>query len=235
MRIRQLHGWRVSPAEARLIQRELASQVSTGNEIAEVHLVAGVDLAAGNRSGAARGAVVVLQYPELAPVETSVVERELEFPYVPGLLSFRETPVIIEACERLSAQPDLFLVDGQGYAHPRRFGFACHLGLLLDVPTVGCAKSILVGQHEELGKEAGSRANLIDRGEVVGAAVRTRAGVRPVYVSIGHRVDLEAAMDWVLRCCRSYRLPEPLRLAHQAAGGHLAEPAVRPVRQVRPV
>lgn len=221
MRIRQLHSWRVAASEAKQIQRELASQVSTKNEVQQVHLVGGVDLAAGNRYTTARGAVVVLQYPEMLLVEQSVVERRLDFPYVPGLLSFRESPVIIEACERLSATPDLFLVDGQGFAHPRRFGFACHLGLLLDTPTIGCAKSILCGEHDEIAQEAGSSANLIDREEIIGAAVRTRAGVKPVYVSIGHKVDLEASVDWVIACCRGYRLPEPIRLAHQVAGGQL--------------
>lgn len=217
--IRQLHSWQVTVAEAMRLQCQLASQVSRRNEVQQVRLVAGVDISAGQEI--ARGAVVVQQYPEMVLVEHSIISQRLGFPYVPGLLSFRESPLIIAAWERLSTMPDLILVDGQGVAHPRRFGIASHLGLLLDRPTIGCAKSILCGTHAPLGQEAGCYAELIDGGEVVGAALRTRAGVSPVYVSIGHKVDLEGAIDWVIKCCRGFRLPEPARLAHLAAGGQL--------------
>ena len=169
----------------------------------------------------AKGAVVVLRLPDLTPVESSVVEQRVSFPYVPGLLSFRETPLILAACERLTLTPDLFIADAQGIAHPRRLGLASHLGLILDVPTIGCAKSILCGSHGGLGEEAGSYVSLLDGGEVIGAALRTKQGAKPVYVSIGHKVDLEAAIYLVLACCRGYRLPEPIRLAHLAAGGEL--------------
>jgi deoxyribonuclease V len=140
------------------------------------------------------------------------------FPYVPGLLSFRETPVLLEPLSRVR-KPDLLLVDGQGFAHPRRFGIACHLGLLLDVPAIGCAKSRLCGEHAEPDWAAGSQAPLRDGGQVIGAVLRTRDGVNPIYVSVGHRIGLAEAAEWVLRCCRGLRLPEPTRLAHQAAGG----------------
>ncbi|MDA8189684.1 MAG: deoxyribonuclease V [Dehalococcoidales bacterium] len=217
--IKQLHRWDVTTAEAREIQRDLAARVIRTDEIGEVRMVAGVDMALGRFSRIGRGAVVVLDYPSLAVREVQVVEVEIQFPYIPGLLSFREAPVVLQAFARLSSSPDLVFVDGQGIAHPRRFGIASHLGVLLDTPTIGCAKSILVGHQGELGLEAGSVAPLVDRDEVVGMAVRTKAKVKPVYASIGHKVDLDAAVHWILACRRGYRLPEPTRLAHQAAGG----------------
>lgn len=186
-------------------------------------MVAGVDISAPNARGVAKGAVVVLSYPELALVDTSVVEQRIDFPYVPGLLSFREAPAAVAAFEKLILTPDLILVDAQGIAHPRRLGFASHLGLLLDAPTIGCAKSILCGKHQPLGIEAGCHAELIDNDEVVGAALRTKEHTTPIYVSIGHKVDLATALRWVMNCCRGYRLPEPTRLAHLAAGGRLPE------------
>jgi deoxyribonuclease V len=186
-------------------------------------LVAGVDISAPNARGVAKGAVVVLSYPELSLVDTSVVEQRIDFPYIPGLLSFREAPVAVAAFEKLTLTPDLILVDAQGIAHPRRLGFASHLGLLLDAPTIGCAKSILCGKHQPLGIEAGCHAELIDNDEVVGAALRTKEHTTPIYVSIGHKVNLATALRWVMNCCRGYRLPEPTRLAHLAAGGRLPE------------
>ena len=215
-----LHGWQISAGEARQVQADLASRVSKETAAAAPALVAGVDISVA-RNGAARAAVVVVTFPHMAPVETRITEGRPGFPYVPGLLSFREAPLILEACEALALSPDLILVDGQGIAHPRRFGLASHLGLLLDTPTIGCAKSRLVGEHETPGEETGSYAELTDDGQVVGAALRTRTGTRPVYVSIGHRIDLATAIARVLECCRGYRLPEPTRLAHLAAGGHL--------------
>jgi deoxyribonuclease V len=170
----------------------------------------------------AQAAVVVLDYPGLDVVEVRVARGELLLPYIPGLLSFRECPLILAACRMLHCTPDLILVDGQGVAHPRRLGLASHLGLFLDVPTVGCAKSILCGSHQPVGQEPGCSAELIHDGELVGAALRTRAGVKPIYVSVGHRIDLASALHWVLQCCCGYRLPQPTRLAHLAAGGRLA-------------
>ena len=221
MGVTTLHSWRVSTAQALEIQKKLAAQVSRVGKVTSPRLIAGVDISVNKGYGTGTGAVVVLSYPELDLVETRVVNDSLVFPYVPGLLSFREAPLILAACESLNVTPDLIMVDGQGIAHPRRMGLASHLGLFLDIPTIGCAKSRLCGSHEAPGAEPGSYAELVDGSEVIGAALRTRAGVKPVYVSIGHRVDLPAAIDWVLACCRGYRLPEPTRLAHQAAGGNL--------------
>jgi deoxyribonuclease V len=217
MEIRDLHPWNVSPTEAVAVQKRLAAQVILEGEPQDVGVVAGADISVGGGRG--RGAVVLLSYPELQPLEQQVVEAELTFPYVPGLLAFREVPVLAEAFRRLSRRPDLLLVDGQGLAHPRRFGIACHLGLLLDLPTIGCAKSRLVGEHDSLGEQAGSQTELRDGSEVLGLVLRTRAGVTPVYVSVGHRIGLGQAAEWTLCLCRGYRLPEPARLAHQAAGG----------------
>ncbi|MFW6125857.1 MAG: deoxyribonuclease V [Chloroflexota bacterium] len=210
--------------EAREIQRSLASQVIRRNEVGTPCLIAGLDISGVDKRGMAKGAVVVLRLPELTLVDRSVVEEKVEFPYVPGFLSFRETPLLLKTCERLSVTPDLLIADGQGMAHPRRLGLACHLGLCLDIPTIGCAKSVLCGQHDEPGQEPSSSALLLDDDEVIGAALRTRRGTKPVYVSIGHKVDLEAALRWVMACCNGYRLPEPTRLAHLAAAGRLAEP-----------
>lgn len=222
MRALTLHSWQVDPAEAVEIQRRLAALVSRQTDLNKVDLVAGVDVSTGGQPGIARAAVVVLHYPELTVKEHTVAERPLTFPYVPGLLSFREAPAIVEACERATSTPDLIVVDGQGIAHPRRFGIASHVGLLLDVPTIGCAKSILVGRHTDLPDEQGTWRELVDGEEVVGAAVRTKKGVKPVYVSIGHKIDLPTAVRWVLNCCRNYRLPEPTRMAHLAAAGRLS-------------
>jgi len=217
-----LHPWDVSTAEAVEIQRKLAPRVVREGIPADVRRVAGVDISVGRGSADGRGAVVVLRYPEMEVEEQVVVEARVGFPYVPGLLSFREIPVLLEAFRQVKEKPDLVLVDGQGLAHPRRFGIACHLGLLLDVPAVGCAKSRLCGEHGPPAMEAGSSVPLRDGDEVIGAVLRTRDGVSPIYVSIGHRIALDEAVAWVLRCCRGYRIPEPTRLAHMAAGGVLA-------------
>ncbi len=224
VKVNSLHSWQVSTAEAFDIQLRLASQVSRSNEVTSPKFVAGVDISVDRERGTATGAVVVLDYPQLGLVETKVVSGRVDFPYVPGLLSFREAPLTLATFQQLSVTPDLVLVDGQGIAHPRRLGLASHLGLFLDTPTIGCAKSRLCGSHRVPDEEAGSYAELVDRGETIGAALRTRPGASPIYVSIGHRVDLEAAIYWVLECCRGYRLPEPTRLAHLAAGGNLKPP-----------
>jgi len=221
VRVKQLHSWQVSTNEAKDIQRRLAAQVCRTGTVTTPRFIAGVDISAPKVSGVATGAVVILSYPELKLVEAQVVNGELNFPYIPGLLSFRESPLTLSAFEKLTVIPDLVLVDGQGLAHPRRMGLASHLGLFLDTPTIGCAKSLLCGRYGVLGAEPGSYTELVDGGEVIGAVLRTRSGVSPVYVSIGHKVNLQTAIDWVLNCCRGYRLPEPTRLAHLAAGGNL--------------
>jgi len=210
--------------EARAIQMSLAGRVSRGNAIPDsAQYVVGTDISPPNADGVARGAAVVMTLPELKVVEVRCVEGKPGFPYVPGLLSFREAPLVLGALERLAITPDLLLADGQGLAHPRRFGLACHLGLLADLPAIGCAKSILRGRHGHLEREQGSWAELEDREEIVGVALRTRDGVNPIYVSIGHKVDLPSAIRWVLACCAGYRMPEPTRLAHLAAAGRLPE------------
>lgn len=222
MRVRQLHPWDLTPGEAIALQSRLASQVVLQGAPTRVRSVAAADVAFVDwphrrQPGLARAAVVLLSYPELVVVEQRVVQAPVAFPYVPGLLSFREIPALVQAFESLDASPDLLLVDGQGYAHPRRFGLACHLGLLLGVPTIGCAKSRLCGSHEPLPEAAGSSVPLVDGDDVIGVVLRTRDGVAPVYVSPGHRIGLEAAAQWVLRLCRGYRIPEPLRLADRAS------------------
>ena len=219
MKALHLHDWQMNPSQAKEIQTRLAARVLRRHEPVDVRLIAGVDISASNSEGYARAAAVVLSYPALEPMETKVVERKVTFPYVPGLLSFRESPLIIAACEELYAEPDLIMVDGQGIAHPRRLGLASHLGLLWDKPTIGCAKSRLCGYHDIVPPQPGSYTEITDAGEVIGAALRTKSGVTPLYVSIGHRIDLKSSIDWVLRCCRGLRIPEPTRLAHIAAGG----------------
>lgn len=213
------HRWDVSPQEAFKLQRELAGQVERQPRLGPVRRVAGVDVSV--RDDVARAAVVVLDFEGLAPMDYAVATRPVPFPYVPGLLAFREGPVVLDALERLDTTPDLLIFDGQGLAHQRRLGIASHVGLLVDMPAIGCAKSRLVGQHNEPGPEPGSYAPLLDRGEVIGAVLRTRRGVKPVFVSIGHRTDLATSIHYVLACCRGYRLPETTRWAHRVAGGEL--------------
>ena len=223
MKVEKLHSWEVSIAEALDVQQKLAARVSRHSKVTAPRFIAGVDISGEKVRGMATAAVVVLSYPELRLVETKIINGKLDFSYVPGLLSFRESPLTLAVCEKLGVTPDLILVDGQGIAHPRRMGLASHLGLFLDTPTIGCAKSLLCGSHEMPGVEPGSYAEVVDRGEVIGAALRTKYGVKPIYVSIGHKVDLQTAIYWVLECCRGYRLPEPTRLAHLAAGGNLEQ------------
>ncbi|MEX0800643.1 MAG: deoxyribonuclease V [Dehalococcoidia bacterium] len=224
MRVRRLHPWRVSPAEAVRIQADLAPRVISEGDPAVVRYVAGADIALPRGRTRATAAVVLLSYPGLALVERHAVESEVNFPYVPGLLAFREVPVLARAFERLVRTPDLLLVDGHGYSHPRRFGLACHLGLLLDVPTIGVAKSRLTGVHGDPPPEAGGRTPLRDGDEVIGLVLRTRTAVSPVFVSVGHRIGLAAAADWTLRLCQGYRLPEPTRLADKLSRGRLPVP-----------
>ena len=217
--INPLHSWDLTDAEKRALQVRLAAEVVQEDRFGPLRLVAGVDVGFPRRDGVemARAAAVLLTFPELALVAETVIEEPVRFPYVPGLLSFREAPAILSALDRLQQAPDLVMVDGQGRAHPRRFGIACHLGLLLDRPALGCAKSLLVGRYTEPGPSVGDWSPLIDRGETVGAALRTRAGVKPVFVSIGHRMSLETAVQLTLTCARGLRLPEPTRLADRLA------------------
>jgi deoxyribonuclease V len=210
----QPHAWDVDAGQAIAIQRELAGKVVREGDPGEVRFIAGVDMSA---SGVARAAVVVLSYPELELVEVARAEKPLAFPYVPGLLSFREGPAVLAAFSLLKQEPDLIMFDGQGIAHPRRIGIASHIGVLLDKPSIGVAKSLFVGRGPEPDAEAGSWTELSDKGEVIGATVRTKRNVKPLYVSIGHRISLPLAVEWVLRTTRGYRLPEPTRQAHNTA------------------
>ncbi len=213
------HRWDVSPQEAVAIQERLRGAVITTDTLGEVHHVAGVDIGFEENNTVTRAAVVVLSFPGLLLVEQAVAHRPTVFPYVPGLLSFREAPAALAALERLAVRPDLLLIDGQGRAHPRRLGLACHLGLLSDIPAIGIAKSRLVGAHESLPESRGSQAPLLLQGEVIGMVLRTRSKVKPVYVSIGHRVSLETAVAYTMACCPQYRLPETTRQAHRLASG----------------
>jgi len=215
MDIHALHDWDVSPAEALRLQEELRGRLVRENGLGKVATVAGADVSV--RGELARAAVVVLSYPDLVVLEVATAVAPATFPYIPGLLAFREAPAILAACAQLRHEPDLFIFDGHGRAHPRRLGIACHVGLFLDRPTIGCAKSRLCGEHAPVPEAAGAWVPLVDAGETIGAAVRTRGGVRPVYVSAGHRSDLATAVHYVLACCRGYRLPEPCRRAHAAA------------------
>jgi deoxyribonuclease V len=217
MRIEKLHGFDLSPEEARRLQEGLASRVEAGPalDLEEVRYVAGADVS--TQDGMAYATVVVLDFPGLSVVEAQGFEAPLEFPYVPGLLSFREMPSLLGALEKVETAVDVVVLDAQGLAHPRRIGLASHVGLFLDVPTVGCAKTVLVGKFEEPGMEKGNATDMVHRGEVVGRAVRTRDGVSPVYVSVGNGVDLDSTVELVLACCTKYRLPEPTRQAHNAA------------------
>ncbi|MEE8413252.1 MAG: deoxyribonuclease V [Dehalococcoidales bacterium] len=221
MKLNSLHSWQLTTTQAKEIQHQLAARVSGNNEVSNPHFIAGVDISVKKGQEIATGTVVVLNYPELEVVEFKVARGRLDFPYIPGFLSFREAPLTLAACEQLSITPDLILVDGHGVAHPRRFGLASHLGLFLDIPTIGCAKSLLCGNYEEPGIKPGSYADIMDKGEIIGAVLRTKPGVKPVYVSTGHKIDRQTAIHWIMKCCRGYRLPEPTRLAHQAAGGNL--------------
>ncbi|MFC1934839.1 deoxyribonuclease V [Chloroflexota bacterium] len=222
MKVMRLHSWQVSTAQALDIQRKLATQVSRSGEVSNARLIAGVDISVNRVIGMTTGAVIVLKYPEFNLVETSVVTGELGFPYVPGLLSFRESPLLLTACERLTVTPDLIMVDGQGIAHPHHIGLASHLGLFLNTPAIGCAKSRLCGSHEEVGTEVGSYTELVDNGEVISEVVRTKLRVKPLYVSTGHGIDLLSAIRWVLAwLSKAIAYRDPTRLAHLAAGGNL--------------
>lgn len=211
------HDWNLSPSDAIALQRELAAQVIREGEPDPVRTVAGVDVSMNRFDVDGYAAVVVLSLPDLEVVETSTAKARLQMPYVPGLLSFRELPIVLEAWDRLRTTPDLVVVDGQGIAHPRRLGIAAHLGVVIDRPTIGCGKSVLVGSHKPLADARGARADLVHRGETVGVALRTRERANPLYISVGHRIGLECAVQWILRLGRGRRLPVPTQSAHDAA------------------
>src|SRR5919197_694372 len=212
----QLHEWSLTPREAIELQKQLRARVRVVPLKKKVETIAGADISFNKFDPVVYAGVVVLRLPTLEVVEEAGVVSETKFPYVPGLLSFRETPSVLEAWAKLKTEPDALMLDGQGYAHPRRFGIACHVGLLIDRPTLGCAKAVLRGSYEEPGEARGSRSPLVDpkTGETVGAALRTKARVQPIYVSAGHLIYLEGAVALTLQCDGGYRQPEPTRRAH---------------------
>jgi deoxyribonuclease V len=209
-----LHSWDLTPGEAIDVQRRLRNLIHLQPLTLPINTIAGADISYNKYSETVYAGIVVLSLPDLRIIESAGVRSIAKFPYVPGLLSFREAPSVLEAWEKLKTKPDVLMLDGQGIAHPRRFGIACHIGVLLGWPTIGCAKSILVGKYGELGLEAGSQTPLIDKGEQVGVALRTKNKVSPVYVSPGHLIDLDSSVDLVLRSITKYRLPETTRQAH---------------------
>jgi len=207
------HSWNVSTTRAVAIQKELASRIVARKLTRHPRFVAGADLAFSSDGQQCIAGVVVWDTVAKEVIEQRTARRKLTFPYIPGLLSFREAPAVLAAMRKLRSEPDVFMFDGQGLAHPRRFGLACHVGLLLDRPTLGCAKSRLCGQHADPGPKQGNTARLLDGDECIGQVLRTKESVKPVYVSIGHRITLSDAIHVVLSCCTQYRLPEPTRLA----------------------
>jgi deoxyribonuclease V len=217
MKVRRLHPWTLDYHEAVAVQKRLAAEVRDGPPLTSAGTIAAADVSGGRRGEWIAAAVVLVDARTMEVLETRRAGMTAAWPYVPGCLSFREIPVVLEAFKRLERRPDVVLCDGQGRAHPRRLGLASHLGLALEVPTVGCAKSRLCGTvRREVGPQRGSRAALYDGGERIGTVLRTRTGVRPLYVSVGHRIDLASAERWVLAAAARYRLPEPSRMAHRA-------------------
>lgn len=214
-----LRSWPRTTRSAIETQNALRDIVSARDSYGDIETVAGVDVGFLDGGTRARAAVAVLEFPSLVLLESAVALEKVRFPYVPGLLSFREIPVVVKALRKLRRWPDLILCDAHGYAHPRRFGLACHLGVLTDTPSIGVAKSRLIGTHASLGGDLGATTPLRHAGEEIGALIRTRAGVQPVYVSVGHRVSLPSAIRWTLACVTRYRLPETTRWAHRLASG----------------
>lgn len=210
--------WNVTPAQARQIQLSLRDRVELHDRLGVLRRVAGADVALDLAKGQAIAGIVVFSFPELEELERVWAKSPLTFPYIPGLLSFREMPAILAAFERVKREPDLIFYDGHGYAHPRRFGIACHLGLVLDRPTIGCAKSRLVGKEKEPGSQRGNWTPLEDKGERIGAVLRTRTGVKPIYISQGHRISLERAIELAIAVSDGYRIPRPTREADHFVG-----------------
>lgn len=214
MEVKKIHGWKLTIEEAQALQGSLKGKIVRSWEPREVRSIAGADIAYSRIEKRIFACVVTLSYPELKLLARTQAIGPSSFPYVPGYLSFREGPLLLKAFKKMERKPDLVIFDGHGEAHPRGFGLASHIGLLLEVPSIGCAKSRLVGEYEEPGSKRGSYSYLFHKGEKVGAVLRTRDRVKPVFVSIGHRIDLHRAIDFCLGSTIRYRLPEPVRLAH---------------------
>lgn len=211
------HSWPTSTDEAIAIQQQLRAEIIAEDQLSPIQHVAGVDCGFEEDGTITRAAVAVLSFPDLQLRDQAIMRRPTTFPYIPGFLSFRETPAVLDALAELTIRPDLVLCDGQGLAHPRRFGIACHLGLLANIPAIGVAKSRLIGQHDPLPEERGAWQPLHDGREIIGAVLRTRAGTQPLYISIGHRISLPTAIEYVMHCTPKYRLPETTRQAHRLA------------------
>jgi deoxyribonuclease V len=212
MQVHHFHSWDVTPKEAIRIQQQLRAEVVPRGKVRTPNLIAGADAAFVENT--AHACVVVLTFPKLEIVESVVHQEKVTFPYIPGLLSFRETPALAKAFSKLQEEPDLIFIDGQGLAHPRACGIACHIGVILDRATIGCAKSLLFGTYTEPKRTRGSASSLCDdEGHTIGAVVRTKDCVQPVFVSVGHRIDLAQAMEFTLACGKGYRIPEPTRQA----------------------
>jgi deoxyribonuclease V len=224
MNIPHLHDWNISAAEAIVLQKEMATKIDFHSpiDLDAIRLVAGVDNSVKTDPitgiATSQAAVVVLSYPDMQVVETALAQMPTPFPYIPGLLSFREGPVLEAAFAKLQAEPDVLIFDGMGRAHPRRIGIASHMGLWLQKPTVGCGKTLLTGHYAEPPNERGAYSDLVDHGEVIGAVLRTKVNVKPVYISPGHLADLATSVELIMRCTSKYRLPDPIRAAHNAAG-----------------
>ncbi len=219
MRFRTLHPWNVSPEEAVEIQEALRGKIEISPPQRPFRSVAAADAAYSRTEEVTYAACLVFSYPDLEILETASARGRVSFPYIPGLLTFREAPILLETFSLLKKPPDLLLIDGQGIAHERAIGIASHIGLLLDLPSIGCAKTRLIGTHEELPAARGSSVPLLEGNRIAGMVVRTRAGVKPVFVSPGHKIDLETSVRVVLELCRGYRIPEPLRRAHLSVNG----------------
>lgn len=218
MQLNVLHRWNVSPQEAIALQQKLAAQVIYDRPLPldAIRLVAGVDVSV--KENESQAAVVILTFPELRVIETVLARQPTPFPYIPGLLSFREGPALVEAFERLQNVPDVFIFDGMGRAHPRRIGIAAHMGLWLQKPTIGCGKTLLTGRYSEPDALRGAYSDLTDRREIIGVVLRTRDKIKPVFISPGHLIDLASSIEIVMACTSKYRLPDPIRAAHKAAG-----------------
>jgi len=224
MHITHLHDWNITPSEAIALQQKMRGEIEYQRplDLSAIKLVAGVDVSVKPHFETgldhSQAAIAVLSFPDLQPVETVLAAMPTPFPYIPGLLSFREGPVLEEAFKKLQSTPDVFIFDGMGRAHPRRMGIASHMGLWLQRPTIGCGKTHLTGKYVDPPDERGAYSELTDRGDVIGVVLRTRKGVKPVYISVGHLAELSTSIELIMRCTPKYRLPEPIRAAHNAAG-----------------
>ncbi len=214
MKYYNLHPWDITYNEAIDIQKKLSSNVILQPFNSDLKFIAGADVSYSKDDDLFFAGVIVLRFPDMTIVEESIASDKVNFPYIPGLLSFRESPILIKAFEKLNIIPDVVIIDGQGIAHPRGLGIASHIGLLLDIPTIGCAKNILVGHYDEPGSETGDHSAIIFNKKVIGAVLRTKKNVSPVFISPGHKINMSSSIDIVMKTCRGYRLPEPTRQAH---------------------